>query len=295
MKILITGKDGQVGHYLSKQLTGKVNLVALGRSELDITDRKAVFLTVSKFRPDYLINAAAYTAVDMAEQEQEIAYQVNCSGPKHLAEAASAVNAVFLHISTDYVFDGEGDSPYQESTPTAPQSIYGQTKRAGEIAVSSKCHKHLILRTAWVFGTHGNNFVKTMLRLGKEHKKLRIVNDQYGGPTYAGDIAKAMIAMITYCEAGTEPEWGTYHFSGTPHVTWFDFADIIFDVAIEQQVLTQKPELTAISTAEYPTPAKRPANSRLDCTKFENQFGTISSEWPFALKQLTRYMIGTER
>lgn len=289
VKILITGKNGQVGHSLVKQLTSKADILALGHDELDITNRQVVLSTVAKFQPDYIINAAAYTAVDKAEQEPELAHQINSNGPQYLAEAANIANAVLLHISTDYVFDGEGALPYSETMETAPQSVYGTTKRTGELAVLSNCNKHIILRTAWVFGEHGNNFVKTMLRLGAEHNSLRIVGDQYGGPTYAGDIAKALITIIEYCNKGTQPEWGIYHFSGTPHVSWAEFADAIFSAATTHKALPHKPTINSIPTTEYPTPAKRPANSKLDCAKIAKQFNIQPSNWQAALQQINLY------
>ncbi|MFB9136409.1 dTDP-4-dehydrorhamnose reductase [Vibrio olivae] len=289
MKILITGSNGQVGYCLTQRLEEKATILSLDYEGLDITDKKAVQKIVADFNPDYIINAAAHTAVDRAEQEAELSYAINQDGPLHLAQAASECGAVILHISTDYVFDGEGQLPYQEIDSTNPQGVYGHSKLAGEIAVAEYCPKHLILRTAWVFGEHGNNFVKTMLRLAQTHDELTIVGDQFGGPTYAGDIADALIAMVEYIEAGNKPAWGVYHFSGMPYASWYDFAKAIFQVAEDSNVLQKQPAVTAIPTSAYPTPAKRPENSRLNCTKIESQFGIKPSDWKRALNNIQAY------
>ncbi|WP_412522730.1 dTDP-4-dehydrorhamnose reductase [Shewanella chilikensis] len=289
MKVLITGSNGQVGHCLTERLTKHAEVLALDYEGLDITDRDAVLNTVAEFQPNYIINAAAHTAVDRAEQEVELSYAINRDGPSYLAEAAKECGAVILHISTDYVFDGMGDKPYQESDAIGPQGIYGQSKLAGEQAVAESCPEHLILRTAWVFGEHGNNFVKTMMRLAQSHDELSIVGDQYGGPTYAGDIADALISMVQHLEKGKQVKWGVYHFSGMPYASWFDFASIIFEAAKQHGVLTKQPKLSAIPSSAYPTAAKRPANSRLDCSKIENQFGIKPSDWNFALNNIQAY------
>ncbi|MGI2853524.1 dTDP-4-dehydrorhamnose reductase [Shewanella algae] len=289
MKVLITGCKGQVGLCLTERLKGIAEILALDSKGLDITNREAVFSTVVKFRPEYIINAAAHTAVDRAEQEVELSYAINCDGPRYLAQAAKVCGAVMLHISTDYVFDGAGNSPYKETDSTGPQGIYGQSKLAGEQAVAEDCPQHLILRTAWVFGEYGNNFVKTMLRLAQSRDELNVVGDQFGGPTYAGDIADALISMVQYLEQGKQPQWGIYHFSGMPYASWFDFAVAIFQAAEQYQVVAKKPKLFAISTKAYPTPAKRPANSRLDCSRIEDQFAIQPSDWRRALNNIQAY------
>lgn len=289
MKVLITGCNGQVGHCLTERLTKQAEVLALDYEGLDITDHDAVLNTVAEFQPNYIINAAAHTAVDRAEQEVELSYAINRDGPSYLAQAAKECGAVMLHISTDYVFDGMGDKPYQESDSTEPQGIYGQSKLAGEQAVAESCPEHLILRTAWVFGEHGNNFVKTMLRLAQCRDELSIVGDQFGGPTYAGDIADALIAMVQHLEQGKQAKWGVYHFSGMPYASWFDFASAIFQAAEQRELLTGQPKLSAIPTSAYPTPAKRPANSRLDCRRIENQFGIKPSDWNAALNNIHVY------
>lgn len=289
MRVLITGCNGQVGYCLTESLKNKVDILALGHKGLDITDKDAVIKVVSNFNPDYIINAAAHTAVDRAEQEVELSKAINSEGPKYLAQVAQKINAVMLHISTDYVFDGEGEQPYVETDSKAPQGIYGQAKLAGEIAVAQNCQKHLILRTAWVFGEHGNNFVKTILHLARSRDELSIVGDQFGGPTYAGDIADALITMINYIDQGNQPEWGVYHFSGRPYTSWFGFAEYIFQLAQNKGVLAKKPQISSISTSDYPTPARRPANSRLDCSKIERQFSIKPSDWIAALGNIQAY------
>ncbi|WP_345841720.1 dTDP-4-dehydrorhamnose reductase [Shewanella algae] len=289
MKVLITGCNGQVGYCLTERLTKQAEVLALDYEGLDITDRDAVLNKVAVFQPNYIINAAAHTAVDRAEQEVELSYAINRNGPRYLAQAAKECGAVMLHISTDYVFDGVGDKPYQENDTTGPQCVYGKSKLAGEQAVAESCPEHLILRTAWVFGEHGNNFVKTMLRLAESRDELSIVGDQFGGPTYAGDIADALISMVQYLEQGKQAKWGVYHFSGMPYASWFDFANAIFQETEQQNVLTKQPKLSAIPSSAYPTPAKRPANSRLDCSKIENQFGIKPSDWNAALNNIQAY------
>ncbi|MFG0773303.1 dTDP-4-dehydrorhamnose reductase [Vibrio plantisponsor] len=289
MRVLITGCNGQVGHCLTERLKDKADLLALDYEELDITDQAAVFSVVSEFLPDYIINAAAHTAVDRAEQEVELSNTINRDGPQYLAQAAESCGAVILHISTDYVFDGTGEQPYIESDLTSPQGVYGLSKLAGEQAVANECSKHLILRTAWVFGEHGNNFVKTMLRLAETRDELNIVGDQFGGPTYAGDIADALIAMVDYIEQGQQPAWGVYHFAGMPYASWYEFSAKIFQLAETKGVLAKQPKIASIPTAAYPTPAKRPANSRLDCSKIENQFGIKPSDWVAALDNIQAY------
>lgn len=291
MKILVTGANGQVGYCL-KQLLAEANwnYIALTRSDLDISDANAVRDVVARERPDIIINAAAYTAVDKAEQEQALAYAINRDGPANLARAAKTIDAAIFHISTDYVFAGNASGTYREDDATAPQGVYGQSKLDGEHAVIANNDKHIILRTAWVFGEHGNNFVKTMVRLGRTKDKLGIVADQEGGPTYAGDIAKALLDIAKHYKSGAQTPWGIYHYAGLPHMSWFGFAQQIFN-EVERASIYEKPipQLNAITTADYPTPAKRPANSKLDCTKLERAFGITPSNWPAALKNINAY------
>ncbi|MBV7260596.1 dTDP-4-dehydrorhamnose reductase [Photobacterium sp. WH24] len=289
MKILITGANGQVGQALVNKLQGKAELLALAREQLNITCEVDVNAQIHDFLPDVIINAAAYTTVDKAEQEQDLAHQINALGPEYLAKAAESINAALLHISTDYVFSGDKQDSYSEQDLSNPQSVYGASKLAGENAVAKFCSKHIILRTAWVFHENGANFVKTMLRLGKERDKLSVVDDQYGGPTYAGDIAKALIQIALHISSGQPTSYGVYHFSGMPHVSWFEFANVIFDAAVKHQVIDKKPQLNAITTTEFPTPAKRPANSKLNCEKIQDEFGIYPSDWENALERIEEY------
>lgn len=290
-KVLVTGSNGQVGRCLVEQLDSRhdVELLAVDRDQLDITSQYAVDELVSTFRPNFIINAAAHTAVDKAEEEVELSYAINEQGPKFLAEAAKRVDSTILHISTDYVFEGNKEGEYRETDLTGPQGIYGKSKLAGEVAVAQGCDKHIILRTAWVFGEYGNNFVKTMLRLGKERGELSIVGDQFGGPTYAGDIARTLIKMMNRIRENDMTEFGIYHYSGLPHVSWFDFANTIFDVAVEQKVLIKKPHLISITSDQYPTLAKRPSNSCLSNEKVISGFSVEASNWKGALHNIQAY------
>ena len=288
-KFLITGAKGQVGHCLTQQLTGKAEILAVDRDELDITDQSAVKKIVETFKPDVIINAAAHTAVDRAESEVELSEAINAKGPQYLAEAANEIGAVILHISTDYVFEGTGSGEYKEEAQTNPQGVYGRTKLAGEIAVQQANPRSIILRTAWVFGEHGHNFIKTMLRLAKDRDSLGIVGDQFGGPTYAGDIAKTLIEIANQILAGKENAFGVYHFTGKPYVSWYEFAKAIFAEAESQNILEKSPLVNSIATSDYPTPAKRPANSRLDLTKIKQVFNIEPSDWQKALKNIKAY------
>jgi dTDP-4-dehydrorhamnose reductase len=290
MKVLVTGKNGQVGYLLSQKLAliSDVELLAVDKRELNIVDSADVKCKVSEFKPDVIINAAAYTAVDKAEQERELAFDVNCTGVKNLAEAAEECGALLIHISTDYVFPGDKIGNYEEVDLTGPTSVYGQSKLAGENEIKKISSRYFIIRTAWVFGEHGNNFVKTMLRLAETHSKLRIVADQFGGPTYAGDIADTIIHMLNKI-----PEQhlsnGVYHYTGLPHVNWCEFAQSIFKKAQEQGLIESIPEVSPITTDEYPTPAQRPANSKLDTTRITQDFGVPASNWMKALNSIKAY------
>lgn len=289
-KFLITGAKGQVGYCLTHQLQGKHEILAVDRDELDITDQSAVKNVVEKFRPDVIINAAAHTAVDRAETEVELSESINVKGPQYLAEAAKSIDAAILHISTDYVFDGQREGKYKETDATDPQGVYGKTKLEGEQAVAKANDKFIVLRTAWVFGEHGNNFAKTMLRLAKTRDTLGVVTDQIGGPTYAGDIATVLIQIAEKIINGENVEYGIYHFTGEPYVSWYDFAKAIFTEAVLQNVLEKSPIVNAISTADYSTLAKRPANSCLDLTKIQQVFGIQPSDWQVALKNIKAYV-----
>nr|QFF90586.1 dTDP-4-dehydrorhamnose reductase [Vibrio parahaemolyticus] len=291
MRVLVTGSKGQVGYCLAELLSNEENvaLLAVDREDLDITNQEAVNEVVKAFKPTIIINAAAHTAVDKAEQEVEVSYAINRDGPKFLAEAAQDIGAAILHISTDYVFEGNKEGEYVEDDATNPQGVYGASKLAGENAVAEVCDKHVILRTAWVFGEHGNNFVKTMLRLAATRNELSIVGDQFGGPTYAGDIAKALVEIAKKISNDESVEYGVYHYSGLPHVSWYEFADTIFDNAIKQGIMHNKPTLSSITTEQYPTPAKRPSNSTLSSNKITHAFAIGTSNWKAAITNLKAY------
>ncbi|EJG1648724.1 dTDP-4-dehydrorhamnose reductase [Vibrio parahaemolyticus] len=291
MRVFITGCKGQVGQSLQEQLSiqENVTILALDKEELDITDQNAVQAVVEEFKPTVIINAAAHTAVDKAEGEVELSYSINCNGPKFLAQAAQSVGAAMLHISTDYVYEGNKVGEYNEDDPTNPQSVYGASKLAGEVEVTQYCEKHIILRTAWVFGEHGNNFVKTMIRLGSIKNELSVVGDQFGGPTYAGDIASALIQLALKINQGEKMQFGIYHYSGLPHVSWYEFAEAIFDKAVELELLDKKPVVKRITTEQYPTPAKRPSNSRLSTSKISEVYSLKASDWKVALQNLSSY------
>ena len=283
--ILITGANGQVGWEVARRAKG-VSLRALTRAELDISQRDAVLATVAAAKPKVVINAAAYTAVDKAESEREAAFAINRDGPAYLAEACAKNDAALIHISTDYVFDGTKPGAYLETDTTAPLGIYGASKLSGEEAVRAALRNHVILRTAWVHGIHGHNFVNTMLRLARERDTLRVVDDQHGCPTFAGDLADAILAIAQRTVTGTAPldGYGTFHCTGSGETTWCGFARKI--VAEAAPIIHKQPAVEAIATAAYPTPAKRPANSVLDCAKLARVYGVKMRPWQDGLAEM---------
>lgn len=277
MKVLLTGSKGQLGSCFQDRLPAGWEVWATDSDTLDITDLDKVKQAVAQYQPNVIVNAAAYTAVDKAETEPELAALINATGPKNLALAAKEAGARLVHVSTDYVFDGKATTPYVETDTTNPLGVYGQTKLDGELAVAEVLPEAIIIRTAWVFSEYGNNFVKTMLRLAKDRDTLGIVADQRGCPTYAGDIAQAIIDLLE-----KRAEGGIYHFCGDIEVAWNEFAERIFNIAIEVSKLEKKPIVNPISTEQYPTPAKRPAYSHLCCNKI-NILGVLLSKWENAL------------
>ncbi|MCF7529994.1 dTDP-4-dehydrorhamnose reductase [Neisseria lisongii] len=283
MRILLTGSKGQLARCFRDRLPEDWELIATDSASLDITDSKAVRQMVHSFQPDAIVNAAAFTAVDKAESEKESAFATNAAAVAHLAQAAREAQARFIHISTDYVFDGNGKSPYRESDPTNPENVYGKSKLAGELLALAAYADSLIIRTSWVFSEYGHNFVKTMLKLGGERESLSIVNDQIGNPTYAGDLADAIVRLLKE----TTPPRGIYHFCGNRPVSWYEFAQAVFQTA-SQLNGTPVPQLSAVSSEQYPTPAARPAYSVLDCHKIQNEFGIAPSDWQKALNDILR-------
>ncbi len=280
MRLLIFGKTGQVARSLADLCDSKgIDAEFLGRDQADLTDPAACAAAIHESNADIIINAAAYTAVDQAETNQQTAHLVNAISPTEMARAAAKKRVPFLHISTDYVFDGSGTKPWCEDDPVAPQSAYGSTKLAGETGIQAAGGDHVILRTAWVFSAYGANFVKTMCRVGAERDKLSVVDDQRGGPTPAAAIAEALLTIARAFVAGKGTS-GIYHLTGSPAVSWADFADAIFD---GEDV---RPEITRIPTSDYPTPAKRPANSVLDCAKIKRCYGIGQPDWQAGLQDV---------
>ena len=282
MTILVFGRTGQVAQELQLQ----AEVTALGRDRADLSDPAACAAAIHAHRPTAVINAAAWTAVDKAEAEEDAATVVNGDAPGAMARACADLNIPFVHISTDYVFDGTGSRPWQPGDPTGPLGAYGRSKLAGEQAVRAAGGIHAILRTSWVFSSHGANFVKTMLRLGAERPTLRVVADQVGGPTPAADIAQACLTIAARLR--TDPGLsGIYHFSGAPDASWADFARAIMTAADLPAIIEDIP------TAAYPTPAARPANSRMDCAALENAFGITRPDWQAGLVTVVKELSGS--
>ncbi|NCU02141.1 dTDP-4-dehydrorhamnose reductase [Candidatus Macondimonas diazotrophica] len=282
MNILVTGAGGQLGRELSLRL-GPNEAVCLPRAALDLTDPAAVHATFMRLRPQVVINAAAYTAVDRAETERDLAFATNAEAPATLARACAQTGAALLHVSTDYVFNGQSRRPWREADATDPINAYGASKLAGEQAIGSALPRHLVLRTAWVFGAHGANFVRTVLRLARERGALRIIDDQVGSPTWAGHLAEALITLARRIAGGESLAWGTYHYAGAPAVSWHGFAEIIVREAVTQGLLPAAVPIEAIDTAAYPTPARRPAWSVLDGARFAGTFGLKPPDWRIGL------------
>ncbi|MBO6505231.1 MAG: dTDP-4-dehydrorhamnose reductase [Kordiimonadaceae bacterium] len=278
--IFVAGKSGQVARSLEEAAVDQgLHLQAYGRPELDIASPESIEAVVMAANPAAIINAAAYTAVDQAESEEELATKVNADGPAALASVAAKLKVPFLHISTDYVFDGSKASAYVETDPVGPTGAYGRSKLAGEKAVLAANPRAIILRTAWVYSPFGKNFLKTMLSLAGRDR-LTVVADQFGNPTYAPDIANMLLGIWFRLEGEGEPtpeQAGIYHMSGSGSTSWHGFAEAIFEEGAKYGL--PKPEVAAIPTSEYPTPAKRPANSRLDCSKLKRVFGLQQPDW----------------
>jgi dTDP-4-dehydrorhamnose reductase len=295
MKVLVTGANGQVGWELSKSGARKdFDILALDRTTLDITDQSAVSKTVSGSMVSLVVNAAAYTAVDQAESEPEVAFSVNRDGPAYLASACAEAGIPLIHISTDFVFDGKKEGPYLESDQISPLNVYGKSKAAGETAVSERLREHIILRTSWVYGVQGRNFVKTMLLLGRERDVVQVVEDQYGGPTYAADLGDAIMHIASRMREKRDISWGTYHYCGRGVTSWHGLAQEIFSLANHYTSLKVK-RVQAIRTADYPTPAKRPLNSALDCSLVEKTFNIHPKPWRESLAHMIKMLFSAER
>ena len=276
--LLVFGRTGQVATELARLAP---DARFLGRDEADLSDPAACAAAILAARPQAVINAAAYTAVDRAESEAGLAGLVNAEAPAAMARAAAELGVPFLGISTDYVFDGAGDRPWREDDATGPLGVYGASKLAGEQGISAAGGQWAVLRTSWVFSAHGANFVRTMMRLGAERDELRVVTDQHGGPTPARDIAATCLAMIAAMQ-GDRAKGGIYHYSGAPDTTWAGFARAI----MAETGLTCR--VTDIATTDYPTPARRPGNSRLDCSAIARDFGIPRPDWRVGLADAVR-------
>jgi dTDP-4-dehydrorhamnose reductase len=291
MKILLLGANGQVGHELARSLKPLGNIVATTRSgvlngeacEIADFDRPdSLPSLVDRVSPDIVVNAAAYTAVDRAESEPEAAFRANAEAPGKLAKACVENDILLVHYSTDYVFDGQGTRPYREDDPTSPLGVYGASKLAGEQAIEASGCRRLIFRTAWVYGNHGANFMRTMLRLGAEREELRIVADQVGTPTPAALIADVTARII----ASSSRAYGTFHLTAEGQASWHTFANEIFRSAQRHRLLAKVPSVLPITTAEYPTPARRPAYSCLDTSALRTTFGISLPDWELGLEQV---------
>lgn len=290
MKILLTGKNGQVGFELQRALAPLGEVVAFDREACNLLDAQGLRELVRRVAPDLIVNSAAYTAVDKAESDQESAFAVNAHALSVLGEEAARLGALVVHYSTDYVFDGTKAGAYNEDDVPAPQSVYGRTKLAGERALAEASTRHLILRTSWVFGAHGGNFAKTMLRLAAEREQLSVVEDQFGAPTSAAllaDLTAHLVRQYQRDGANVFP-YGTYHVTAAGETNWYDYARFVLNHALAAgKPLKVHPEqILALKTEQYPTPARRPSNSRLETKRFQETFGLRLPPWEEGLSQV---------
>lgn len=289
--ILVAGGAGQVARALADVVAPDgLRIVARGRPGLDILDASAIARVMEEIRPSFVVNAAAYTAVDQAERDEAAAFALNADAPGHLAAAAAAAGAPIIHLSTDYVFDGGKDGPYVETDPAAPLGVYGRSKLAGEEAVASANADHIILRTAWVYGPVGRNFVKTMLRVGAERDELGVVDDQRGNPTAAADIAAGIVKIAAQILSGAAPvKPGVYHMAADGEATWADFAQYIFECSAKLGGPVAR--VNRITSAEYPTPVRRPANSRLNSSKLAAAYDVQLPHWQGSTRDCVEQLV----
>jgi dTDP-4-dehydrorhamnose reductase len=294
-RILLTGVTGQVGGELARTLASLGQVVAPVREELDLTDASSIRKVIQAVQPRWIVNPAAYTAVDKAESEPDLAYAINAEAPKAIAEEALRIGAAVIHFSTDYVFDGEGSRPYVETDATGPVSVYGASKLAGEEALASSGAGYLVFRTSWVYGSTGKNFLRTILKAARERDRLRVVADQHGAPTWSRDLARMTAHVIQQIEGDAaggdlygalDRRKGIYHASGAGETTWFGFAQQAVAMLRERELTAKFAEVDPITTAEYPTPAKRPENSRLNCEKLVSTFGWKMMDWRDSLREV---------
>tara|TARA_B100000787_G_scaffold165270_1_gene148955 strand:- start:4843 stop:5730 length:888 start_codon:yes stop_codon:yes gene_type:complete len=285
MKILVIGKNGQIGRYLQKSLDSINNEILFsGSADLDVSKKDDVLCLFNSFSPEIVINASAYTNVERSESDPRSAYLINTTGVDNLVFACEKFGTSLIHISTDYVFDGKGKIPYSTSCPPNPKNIYGKSKLAGENKIVQSNINYYILRTSWVFSEFNINFVKTMLDKGLDGSSLRIVSDQVGNPTFAGDIADAICLMLPRLQEKRCRE--LYHYCGAPHCSWYEFANEIFEIATDKFILNRKPEITKIKTVDYKSVVERPLFTSLDCSKFETVFGGKMPQWKSSLGKL---------
>ena len=296
-KILLTGMNGQVGHALKTKLS-EYEVIALSREQLDLTKVHDIRRVVREIKPNVIINPAAYTAVDKAESEPELAFAINATAPQILAEEASRLGAALIHFSTDYVYDGTKKIPYVENDEVNPVSVYGKSKLAGESAIRAVGLPHLILRTSWVYGTYGKNFLKTILRLAAEHDTLRIVGDQVGAPTSSESIANAVVQLMDVWKPTKENQTGIYHLTNKKETSWYGFSceivnqyNVLMSGKDWSALKVNVKNIAAITTADYPTPAPRPANSRLNNAKLKQVFDVELPAWPHALQQVMKSLV----
>jgi dTDP-4-dehydrorhamnose reductase len=294
-RILLTGATGQVGGELLETLKPLGEVVAPARAEMDLADAASVREMIRAVWPRWIVNPGAYTAVDKAESEPELAYAVNAEAVRVIGREAGAIGAGVIHFSTDYVFEGSASAPYRETDATGPVSVYGASKLAGERALAESGAGYLIFRTSWVYGPRGKNFLLTILKLAREREGLRVVADQHGAPTWSRDLAKMTVNVIGQCEAAARGRelsdvltdaGGIYHASGAGETTWFGFAGEAVRLLREKDSGVRLATIEAITTAEYPTPARRPANSRMDCSKLRERFGWKMMDWRDSLREV---------
>ncbi len=291
MNILITGAKGQLGTELLRQSPDRCfSAFPVDLPEVDITSSDLVRAAIHDAGASLVINCAAYTQVDMAESQDMIAYRVNSLGPAILAHVCSEAKIPLIHISTDFVFDGRQRTPYLETDSVSPISVYGKSKAAGDAAVEKILNRHIILRTAWLYALHGHNFVRTILRLGAERDTVKVVSDQLGCPTCAVDLAETLLALAEAVRTQGEIAWGTYHYCGKGVISWYEFAQAILDIA-KPYISLKTSQVDPITTDQYPTPAKRPAYSVLNCEKIQNEFGIYPKPWRESLEKMIYLML----
>jgi len=302
MKILITGADGQVGWELQRSLLGLGDIVALNRRQLDLSNVSALQNQIRQLKPQFIINAAAYTAVDRAEQEKDLALRINAHAPAIINEEAQRLDSFLIHYSTDYVFDGRKDSPYQESDDTCPINVYGESKQQGEKAILQSDSKHIVLRTSWVYAARGNNFLRTVVRLLGQQRDIGMINDQIGAPTWARYIAEVSAHIVRQWQSQqltqTKSQRGLFHLCNSGQASWHEFAELIRGYLLDAQIYPELQDylsrpIRAISSDQYPSVAARPRNSRLALTKLENVFSLYSPSWQSAAKLCLDDLLGS--